>query len=86
MAGFDLGELQTLLATLQQTNQQLGNIAKQLNGSTATVAEALARANQPQSTSVAMLASAMPEPTGTVAFTLSDGSTVYVPFFATRPA
>jgi hypothetical protein len=85
MAGFDLGELQTLLSTFQQTNIQLGNIAKQLNGATATVAQALARANQPQSTSVALLTSAMPEPDGSVALTLSDGSTVYVPFFSRRP-
>ena len=86
MAGFDQGELQTLLSTLQQTNIQLGNIAKIVAGSTTAVAQALTRANQPQSTSVALMTSVMPEPTGTVAITLSDGSTVYVPYFATRPA
>ena len=86
MAGFDLGELQTLLSTFQQTNIQLGNIAKSIAGSTTAVSEALTRANQPQSTSVALMANVMPEPTGTVAITLSDGSTVYVPYFATRPS
>lgn len=86
MAGVaDLGELQTLLSTLQLTNQQLGQIVKSLDSSTAAVATALTRANQPQSTSVARLTSAMPEPDGTVAISLSDGATVYVPFFASRP-
>jgi hypothetical protein len=85
MAGVDPGELQTLLSTLQLTNQQLGQVVKAITGSTAAVAQALTSANQPQSTSVAPLTSAMPEPDGTVALSLSDGSTVYVPFFTRRP-
>jgi hypothetical protein len=85
MAGVDPGELQTLLVTLQQTNTQLGQIAKVIAGSTTAVAAALTRSNQPQSTSIALLRSAMPEPDGTVAITLSDGEVVYVPFFTRRP-
>jgi hypothetical protein len=69
------GNLQTLLVTLQQTNQQLGQICKAISGS-----PLLASVTAPVA-----LTSAPPEPDGVFPITLPDGSIGYVPFYRSRP-
>lgn len=68
------GDLQTLIATLQNTNTQLGNVVKAIQGVLTTIETPTPVTGAPGT------------PSGTFGVTLPDGSTGYVPYYKTRPS